>query len=136
MPVHDGPALLAAWAATTTRIRIDLLIANVVIRRPTLLTKQAVTIDHVSAAVCFDEENLVSCAGPGFPLPGRFGVGGERVVPPQREQLVGVVAVAYPPDDEPGGDLVFRASERGVVDFGDLGVGDQLAGVGVEDGPG
>jgi hypothetical protein len=52
----------------------------------------------------------------------RFGVvGEERVVPPQREQLVGVVAVVYPPDDEPGGDLVFRAGERGVVDFGDLG---------------
>jgi alkanesulfonate monooxygenase SsuD/methylene tetrahydromethanopterin reductase-like flavin-dependent oxidoreductase (luciferase family) len=49
VPVHDGPVLLAAWAATTTRIRIGLLIANVVIRRPTLLTKQAVTIDHVSA---------------------------------------------------------------------------------------
>ena len=58
------------------------------------------------------------------------------VVPPHREQLVGVVAVAYPPDDEPGGDLVFRAGERGVVDLGDLGVGDQLAGVGVEDGAG
>jgi alkanesulfonate monooxygenase SsuD/methylene tetrahydromethanopterin reductase-like flavin-dependent oxidoreductase (luciferase family) len=49
VPVHDGPVLLAAWAATTTRIRIGPLIANVVIRRPTLLTKQAVTIDHVSA---------------------------------------------------------------------------------------
>jgi alkanesulfonate monooxygenase SsuD/methylene tetrahydromethanopterin reductase-like flavin-dependent oxidoreductase (luciferase family) len=49
VPVHDGPVLLAAWVATTTRIRIGLLITNVVIRRPTLLTKQAVTIDHVSA---------------------------------------------------------------------------------------
>ena len=63
-------------------------------------------------------------------------VGEKRVVSPHREQLVGVVAVAYPPDDEPGGDLVRRAGERGVVDFGDLGVGDQLAGVGVEDGAG
>jgi alkanesulfonate monooxygenase SsuD/methylene tetrahydromethanopterin reductase-like flavin-dependent oxidoreductase (luciferase family) len=29
VPVHDGPVLLAAWVATTTRIRIGLLITNV-----------------------------------------------------------------------------------------------------------
>jgi alkanesulfonate monooxygenase SsuD/methylene tetrahydromethanopterin reductase-like flavin-dependent oxidoreductase (luciferase family) len=49
IPVHEGPALLAAWAATTTRVRIGLLIANVVFRRPTLLAKLAVTLDHISA---------------------------------------------------------------------------------------
>jgi alkanesulfonate monooxygenase SsuD/methylene tetrahydromethanopterin reductase-like flavin-dependent oxidoreductase (luciferase family) len=49
IPVHDGPTVLAAWAATTTRIRIGLLIANVVIRQPTPLAKQAVTLDHISA---------------------------------------------------------------------------------------
>nr|WP_042183459.1 LLM class flavin-dependent oxidoreductase [Kibdelosporangium sp. MJ126-NF4]CEL15532.1 Coenzyme F420-dependent N5,N10-methylene tetrahydromethanopterin reductase and related flavin-dependent oxidoreductases [Kibdelosporangium sp. MJ126-NF4]CTQ98198.1 Coenzyme F420-dependent N5,N10-methylene tetrahydromethanopterin reductase and related flavin-dependent oxidoreductases [Kibdelosporangium sp. MJ126-NF4] len=46
--VHDGPTLISAWAATTTRIRVGLLIANMVFRRPTLLAKQAVTLDHVS----------------------------------------------------------------------------------------
>ncbi|MFI6503800.1 LLM class flavin-dependent oxidoreductase [Nonomuraea typhae] len=46
--VHDGPSLLAAWAATTTGIAVGLLIANVVFRRPTLLAKQAVTLDHIS----------------------------------------------------------------------------------------
>lgn len=46
--VHDGPTLISAWAATTTRIRVGLLIANVVFRRPTLLAKQAVTLDHIS----------------------------------------------------------------------------------------
>jgi hypothetical protein len=44
VPVHDGPALLSAWAATTPPIRIGLLIENVVVRRPTVLAKQAVTI--------------------------------------------------------------------------------------------
>ena len=49
IPVHDGPTLIAAWAATTERIRVGLLIANVVLRRPTLMAKQAVTLDHISA---------------------------------------------------------------------------------------
>jgi alkanesulfonate monooxygenase SsuD/methylene tetrahydromethanopterin reductase-like flavin-dependent oxidoreductase (luciferase family) len=49
VPVHDGPTLIAAWAATTATIRVGLLIANVVLRRPTLLAKQAVTLDHISA---------------------------------------------------------------------------------------
>lgn len=49
IPVHDGPTLISAWAATTSRIRVGLLIANVVFRRPTLLAKQAVTLDHISA---------------------------------------------------------------------------------------
>ncbi|HWD78411.1 MAG TPA: LLM class flavin-dependent oxidoreductase [Kribbella sp.] len=48
-PVHAGPELLAAWAATTTRITVGLLIANVVFRSPMLLAKQAVTLDHLSA---------------------------------------------------------------------------------------
>jgi alkanesulfonate monooxygenase SsuD/methylene tetrahydromethanopterin reductase-like flavin-dependent oxidoreductase (luciferase family) len=48
VPVHDGPTMIAAWAATTSRIRVGLLIANVVFRRPTVLAKQAVTLDHVS----------------------------------------------------------------------------------------
>jgi alkanesulfonate monooxygenase SsuD/methylene tetrahydromethanopterin reductase-like flavin-dependent oxidoreductase (luciferase family) len=48
VPVHDGPTIIAGWAATTTRIRVGLLIANVVLRQPTLLAKQAVTLDHIS----------------------------------------------------------------------------------------
>lgn len=48
-PVHDGPTIIAAWAATTTRIRVGLLIGNMAYRRPTVLAKQAVSIDHVSA---------------------------------------------------------------------------------------
>ncbi|MGH3041819.1 MAG: LLM class flavin-dependent oxidoreductase [Gaiellaceae bacterium] len=49
IPVHDGPTLISAWAVTTDRIRVGLLIANVVFRRPTVLAKQAVTLDHLSA---------------------------------------------------------------------------------------
>jgi alkanesulfonate monooxygenase SsuD/methylene tetrahydromethanopterin reductase-like flavin-dependent oxidoreductase (luciferase family) len=48
VPVLDGPTITSAWAATTSRIRVGVLIANVVFRRPTLLAKQAVTLDHVS----------------------------------------------------------------------------------------
>jgi alkanesulfonate monooxygenase SsuD/methylene tetrahydromethanopterin reductase-like flavin-dependent oxidoreductase (luciferase family) len=46
--VHDGLTLIAAWAATTDRIRVGTLIANAVFRRPTVLAKQAITLDHVS----------------------------------------------------------------------------------------
>ena len=46
--VHDGPTIIAGWAATTRRIRVGLLIANLVFRQPTVLAKQATTIDHVS----------------------------------------------------------------------------------------
>jgi alkanesulfonate monooxygenase SsuD/methylene tetrahydromethanopterin reductase-like flavin-dependent oxidoreductase (luciferase family) len=46
--VHDGPTIIAGWAATTSRIRIGLLIANLIYRHPTVLAKQAVTLDHVS----------------------------------------------------------------------------------------
>jgi len=49
VPVHDGLTLIAAWAATTTRVRVGALIANVVFRRPTVLAKQAITLDHISA---------------------------------------------------------------------------------------
>jgi len=49
VPVHDGLTLIAAWAATTTRIRVGTLIANAVFRRPTVLVKQAITLDHISA---------------------------------------------------------------------------------------
>jgi alkanesulfonate monooxygenase SsuD/methylene tetrahydromethanopterin reductase-like flavin-dependent oxidoreductase (luciferase family) len=48
IPVHDGPTVIAGWAATTTKIRVGLLIANMVFRQPTLLAKQATTLDHIS----------------------------------------------------------------------------------------
>ena len=48
IPVHDGPTVIAGWAATTSRIRVGLLIANMVFRHPTVLAKQATTLDHIS----------------------------------------------------------------------------------------
>jgi alkanesulfonate monooxygenase SsuD/methylene tetrahydromethanopterin reductase-like flavin-dependent oxidoreductase (luciferase family) len=48
IPVHDGPTIIAGWAAVTSRIRIGLLIANLIYRRPTVLAKQALTLDHIS----------------------------------------------------------------------------------------
>lgn len=49
IPVLDGPTVITGWAATTTRIRVGLLIANLVFRHPTVLAKQALTMDHVSS---------------------------------------------------------------------------------------
>jgi alkanesulfonate monooxygenase SsuD/methylene tetrahydromethanopterin reductase-like flavin-dependent oxidoreductase (luciferase family) len=48
IPVHDGPTIITGWAATTSRIRVGLLIANIVFRHPAVLAKQAMTTDHIS----------------------------------------------------------------------------------------
>ena len=65
----------------------------------------------------------------------QVGVGEERVMPPYREQRVGVVGVLDAAHDQAGGDLV-ASGERGVLDLGDLGVGNQFPGVGVVTAPG
>jgi hypothetical protein len=57
----------------------------------------------------------------------------KRVVAPDREQLVGAGAVAHPAHHQPGGDRMFRGGECGERHLGDLGVEDQLAGVGIHD---
>ncbi|GAA1583581.1 LLM class flavin-dependent oxidoreductase [Kribbella sancticallisti] len=48
IPVLDGPTVVTGWAATTSRIRVGLLVANLVFRHPTVLAKQAATMDQVS----------------------------------------------------------------------------------------
>ena len=61
-------------------------------------------------------------------------VGEERVVPPDREQLVEAGLVTDPAHDQPGGDGLLGGGERGERgNLGDLGVADQLAGVGIVD---
>ena len=50
------------------------------------------------------------------------GVGEERMMPPYREQRVGVAGVFDAAHDQPGGDRSLRRSESGVGGFGDLGV--------------
>jgi alkanesulfonate monooxygenase SsuD/methylene tetrahydromethanopterin reductase-like flavin-dependent oxidoreductase (luciferase family) len=52
-PPHDRPAFeawtsLAALAALTTRIRLGVLVSSNTFRHPSLLAKQAATVDHIS----------------------------------------------------------------------------------------
>jgi Luciferase-like monooxygenase len=47
-PVLDGWVTLAAWAATTTRIRVGMLITNLSWRPPVLVARAAAALDQVS----------------------------------------------------------------------------------------
>lgn len=64
-PCFEGWTLLAALAASTDRIRLGTLVTGVTYRHPSVLTAEAVTIDHVSngrlefaiGAAWFDQEH-------------------------------------------------------------------------------
>lgn len=47
-PCHEAWTLLAAIAARTTRIRLGVLVTSNTFRHPSLLLKEAVTVDHIS----------------------------------------------------------------------------------------
>ena len=47
-PIHEGYAVLAAWAAATERVRLGLLVGANTFRNPGVVAKAITTIDHVS----------------------------------------------------------------------------------------
>lgn len=47
-PCHEAWTLLAAIAARTERIRLGVLVTSNTFRHPSILAKQAVTVDHIS----------------------------------------------------------------------------------------
>jgi F420-dependent oxidoreductase-like protein len=47
-PIHEAWTLLAALAASTSRIRLGVLVSSNTFRNPAVLLKQAVTVDHIS----------------------------------------------------------------------------------------
>ena len=47
-PIFEGWLTLAAWAATTSRARIGLMVGANTFRAPTLTAKMATTLDHIS----------------------------------------------------------------------------------------
>jgi alkanesulfonate monooxygenase SsuD/methylene tetrahydromethanopterin reductase-like flavin-dependent oxidoreductase (luciferase family) len=47
-PVLDGWSVLAAWAPMTTHVRLAMLVSNIIFRQPSVLAKQAVTVDRIS----------------------------------------------------------------------------------------
>ena len=76
-PIHEGWLTLAAWAQATERIRIGLMVGANTFREPTLTTKMATTLDHISGGrailgiwgAWFEEEHIAYGLefGEGFP---------------------------------------------------------------------
>ena len=62
---------------------------------------------------------------------GFVGIGEEGVIPPHRKQRIEVSGVFDPAHDQPSGDRGIGGTESGVGGFGDFGIGDPCAGVGV-----
>ena len=45
----DGWSVLPAWATATTKVRLSMLVSNIIYRSPVLLARQATAVDHISA---------------------------------------------------------------------------------------
>lgn len=48
VPGLDGWSILAAWTVTTQRLRLAVLVSNLIYRHPVLLAKQVITVDQLS----------------------------------------------------------------------------------------
>src|SRR5205823_8784349 len=48
VPGLDGWSILAAWAVTTERLRLAMLVSNLIYRHPVVLAKQVITVDQLS----------------------------------------------------------------------------------------
>jgi F420-dependent oxidoreductase-like protein len=48
VPMHECWSVLAALAAAVPRVRLGALVAGITYRNPAVLTKEAITIDHIS----------------------------------------------------------------------------------------
>ena len=48
VPLLDGWSVLTAWAATTDRLRVAMLVSNLIYRHPVLVAKQAIAVDQFS----------------------------------------------------------------------------------------
>lgn len=64
LPLLDGWSVTAAWAGVSQRIRIAVLVSNLIIRNPAVLAKQAVTVDQLSGGRLDDPDRArCMCAG-------------------------------------------------------------------------
>lgn len=48
VPGLDGWSMLAAWAVATERLRLSMLVSNLIYRQPVVLAKQVITVDQLS----------------------------------------------------------------------------------------
>lgn len=77
-PIHEAWTLLAAIAALTRSIRLGVLVTSNTFRNPSLLAKQAVTVDHVSGG------RLILGMGAGWHVDEHRRYGIELPPPPER----------------------------------------------------
>ncbi|HVM01458.1 MAG TPA: LLM class flavin-dependent oxidoreductase [Acidimicrobiales bacterium] len=47
-PTLDGWSVLAGWAATTDRLRLGMMVSNIIYRHPVVVARQAVAVDEIS----------------------------------------------------------------------------------------
>jgi alkanesulfonate monooxygenase SsuD/methylene tetrahydromethanopterin reductase-like flavin-dependent oxidoreductase (luciferase family) len=78
VPIHEAWTLLAAIAARTERIRLGVLVTSNTFRHPSILAKEAVTVDHVSGG------RLILGLGAGWHADEHRRYGLELPPPPER----------------------------------------------------